>query len=74
MHFTASSHPKPVTAVMSSPPANVALSLRGACPAVIQLTKLHLKSNTSSQLEMRMLMTKLDSMLLLENTESYCNN
>ena len=74
MHFTVSSHSKSIITVMSFLPADITLSLRGACPAVTQLTKSCLKSNISLQLKMRVLITKLDSLLLLENAELYHNN
>jgi len=56
---------------MSSLSANVMSLLGGACSAVTQLTKSHPKSNISLQLEIRVLIAKLDDLLLLENAELY---
>ena len=74
MHFTASSHSKSIITVMSFLSANVVLLLKDTYSAVTQLTKLCPKQNISLQLEMRMLMIKLDSLLLLESAELYYNN
>ena len=71
MHFTASSCSKLIITVMSSLPADITLLLGGTCPAVTQLTKSHLKSNILLQLEMKVLIIKLDDLLLLENVELY---
>ena len=73
-HFTASSHSESVITVMSFSSADIMLLSENTCSAVTQSEKLHLKSNTSLQLEMRMLMIKLDDLLLLENAELYCSN
>ena len=74
MHFTVSSHSKSITAVMSFLSADIMSSSESTCSAVTQFAKSCLKSNISSQLEMRMLITKLDDLLFLESTELYCNN
>ena len=74
MHFTISNCFKSVITVMSSLSADITLLSESVCPAVTQLAKLCFKSNTSLQLEMKMLMTKLDSLLFLENAELYCNS
>jgi hypothetical protein len=45
--------------------------MRDMCSALTQSAKQHLNSNISLQLELRALIKKLDSLLLLENTELY---
>ena len=59
---------------MSSPLADIASSSGGACPAEAQPAKPRPTPKTPSQLEMRALMEKLDSLLLLESTEFYCSS
>ena len=53
---------------------NITSSLKSMCSAVTQFTKSHPKLNTSSQLEMRVLIAKLDSLLLLESIKLYHSN
>jgi len=74
VHLTASSHFESVTAVMSFLLIDVTLLLKDACSASAQLAKLCLTSNTSSQLEMKTLMKKLDDLFLLKSVKLYYNS